>query len=356
MYLASVGTAKKELSTKSSWILTKGKLVGAGICLGIAWQLHYLALILAPVYAIIILIKRPRPIKDLVSNLALLAIGWVIGFLPFLAFEIYHNFPNTRTVVEFTTRPGGGVLKFEFIGFLRSIIRNIIRLFFTVLNWPHGMPVQLAALIVTVGGVLASIARRRWELVTWFVLSIGIFSLYQGSIADYYYGFLFPAPFLLAGATAQLIWKKSDAARPVILFALILYTLDQSSRWFLKNQPNHLLNQTENVANEVIAVSSAKLYNFALITNGNSDHAYRYFLERKGLSPTALEDQVTEQLIVVCEKPEPQCQPLGHPVWEIAGFGRAEVTTRRTVPPGLSIYHLTHYETSVDLIGKPAPK
>jgi hypothetical protein len=32
---------------------------------------------------------------------------------------------------------------------------------------------------------------------------------------------------------------------------------------------------------------------------------------------------VTEQLFVVCE--EKVCQPLGHSLWEIAGYGRAEI-------------------------------
>ena len=142
----------------------------------------------------------------------------------------------------------------------------------------------------------------------------------------------------------------------VALVFLIPLTIDQFTRWpFVKN-PNRLLEQTEGVAQEVSNLSGGQRYNFALITGGNSDHAYRYFLERMGRRPTPLEEMVSEQLIAVCEKPKPDCQPLGNSVWEVAGFGRSEVVAERTAPPGLTIYRMVHYESSIDMIGKPAKK
>ena len=49
---------------------------------------------------------------------------------------------------------------------------------------------------------------------------------------------------------------------------------------------------------------------------------------------------VTDQLIVICEISE--CKPLGHPLWEIAGFGRAQIVGEWDVS-FVKILKLTHY-------------
>ena len=67
-----------------------------------------------------------------------------------------------------------------------------------------------------------------------------------------------------------------------------------------------------------------------------------------------MDEQVTEQLIVVCEDKE--CQPLGYPLWEVAGFGRAEIDQIEEHPVGIKIIRLKHHSSTMDYIGKPAPK
>ena len=125
--------------------------------------------------------------------------------------------------------------------------------------------------------------------------------------------------------------------------AAVWLIYDQSGRLFLRFEPNRLLQQTEAVARQVISLSGDEQYNFALITSGNSDHAYRYFLEKLNRGPVKLQDSITGQLIAVCEKSVDDCHPLGNPLWEIAGFSRAEVVDSKVVPPGITIYRLTHY-------------
>ena len=337
------------------------KILAAGICLGILFQLHYLTVILAPIFAAIVLSQGPtlprqgrtfKYFQLLASNFSLLILGWIIGFSPFLAFEIYHNFPNARTVIEFVSRPGGGVLNFELLGLIRSVIRNTALLYQTVLSWSDNPLTHFVAYTTVITGTLSGLKQKRFAILIWFYLGIAIFSLYQGSISDYYYGFLFPVPFIFAAATAQYLWNRFSAAKPTVLLLAALLTLDQSKRWFLNQNPNRLLRQTEAVSQKVINLSKNRPFNFALITGGNSDHAYRYFLEIHQFSPTPLSSQITNQLIAVCEKPEPECQPLGNPIWEIAGFGRAEIDRQLTVPPGITVYRLVHYQDQPDMIEK----
>ncbi len=234
-------------------------------------------------------------------------------------------------------------MNFELLGLARSVIRNTARLYQTVLLWSDNPLTHLVAYTTVIIATLAALKQKRFALLIWFYLGIVIFSLYQGSIADYYFGFFFPVPFIFAAASAQYLWNRFSAAKPLVLLLAALLTIDQSNRWFLNLTPNRLLNQTEAVSKKVIDLSGNRPYNFALITGGNSDHAYRYFLEIHQSSPTPLSSQVTDQLIAVCEKPQKECQPLGNPIWEIAGFGRAEIDSQTTVPPGITIYRLVHY-------------
>ena len=50
---------------------------------------------------------------------------------------------------------------------------------------------------------------------------------------------------------------------------------------------------------------------------------------------------VTSQLLVLCE--DPDCKPLGHPLFEIAGFGRAAIV-KETPVSIFKLYKLVPYE------------
>ena len=120
-------------------------------------------------------------------------------------------------------------------------------------------------------------------------------------------------------------------------------------------EQNKIINQTETVADFVIEKSQGQPYNFALITDSNSDHAYKYFLDIKGKKPQELETMVTDQLLVVCESQI--CAPLGHPIWEIAGFGRAEIAGEWEIQNiGIRVFRLTHWPGAPSPAGKPAVK
>jgi hypothetical protein len=99
-------------------------------------------------------------------------------------------------------------------------------------------------------------------------------------------------------------------------------------------------------------------YNFALISKGNSDHAYRFFLEIKDHERRLFEikDRVAPQLIVLCEVEQGQiCEPEGNSLWEIAGYGPAKIVGQSTVI-GYPIYRLQHIEGEQWRIGQPAKK
>jgi len=336
----------------------------AGACLGIAWQLHYLALLLTGVYAVILLniFKRytwirvkftKTKFKKVTQRTLLVALGWATTFSPFIAFELRHRFPNTRTVIEFITRPQGAV-DFKVIDIITSFYFRVTRLFFETFSLTF-TPIIIALLASL--ALLHASRKRNKSLLIWFLVGLLGMSMYQGDIHNYYFGFLFPVPYLMAGIIIYLLWIRGTVGKLASLLILLLATVNFFQKAFFQRPPNRLIYQTKLIASQVLEMAEGKPYNFALISPGNSDHAYRYFLQVSSNPPLTLEQEVTEQLIIICEQPKETCEPRGHPLWEIAGFGRKEIAeVQESQLGGISVLKTIHHESSLDMIGKPVKK
>jgi 4-amino-4-deoxy-L-arabinose transferase-like glycosyltransferase len=334
------------------WILL------TGICFGIIIQLHYLALILLPVATIILLIQSPK--KSWLKLCLILAIGFFLGAAPYLGFEIRHGFPNIRSVIEFigrggnTTGPRSWNLFWLFYDINRFNLESVLSSQFAKLT-PKLTLLLFGFVLIFISWLVFH--RRKISLPTrsililWVLGSIGI-GLYKGQLHYHYFEFFFPVPFLLLGLCLSRIKNlsyKLIATAIAVIFCLFL--LPKSPAWA---EGSRLIDQTDKVASAVINLSGGKPFNFALITPGNSDHAYRFFLERHNSPPVPIEMSITEQLIVVCEQEIDKCHPLGHPLWEIAGFGRAELIDTVKILENLYVFRLVHHIDSQNLIGKPA--
>jgi 4-amino-4-deoxy-L-arabinose transferase-like glycosyltransferase len=332
--------------------------LAAGASFGISIQLHYLAVMLIPVAALIVLLNlnfRKWP-----QALGLAAAGAFVTFSPFLLFEIKHGFPNFTTILEFVTREtthGYKTINFIWLisNFGNILLEEITRLKGSVITivafWTMAISVAL--------GFIANRKDRDKKLIfsialVYFVGGLFFLRYYTGQVFDYYFGFMFPAPFIAAGLIYYMLWQKTIGK--VLAAAITIVALGYFiSQGFYRSPPNKLIDQTENVADFVIEKTNGKPYNFALITDHNSDHAYKYFLEIKGHKPQELETLVTDQLLVVCESKT--CAPLGHPIWEIAGFGRAEIDGEWELPDiGIKVIRLTHWPQAPSPAGKPAQK
>lgn len=338
------------------YLVYKQKYLLAGIVLGIGLQLHYLFLFMFVVVGLWIVITKAW------KNIVFVFLGFLIGYSPFLAFEIRHGFPNTQTVIRFVTAgKDTGIAP----GFFTTIDDVVFRLFGRLLyRLPDGalwksLPMwQLYAwfigtrttIYISFVFLVVLVARRipfAQLLLIWFSTVILLFGFYQKAIYDYYFGILFAFPFLAVGLLLFIIWKtKYGKIITVLVWGGLLY-FNWQGRPFLY-PPNNQLAQARLIAETALAQTHGKPFNFALITGANSDHTYRYFFEIEGHVPVTIENNqtdpkrttVTDQLIVICELSD--CKPLGHPLWEIAGFGRAEIVGEWDVP-FVKIFKLVHY-------------
>ncbi|MBI3956045.1 glycosyltransferase family 39 protein [Candidatus Gottesmanbacteria bacterium] len=329
------------------WKYAKGRKIRnifwAGVSMGIGLQLHYLFLFLFPVAAIWLLLNRKVGAR--LRSWVFGAVGFVIGYAPFLLFELRHGFPNTLSIIQFVLAgKDTGLVGEKYRVIIQDVLfrlvgRLVIRLpqpeiWSDVPGWQQGVW-QWGVVGILVGGTISLLIWRQRSsvlLLLWGGVVAALFGLYKRAIYDYYFGIWFALPFLLTALVLYPIAQVRIAGRLVAggLLAFLLWWNWQGRPFIYA--PNNQLAQAKAIAREALDKTEGMPFNFALVTQGNSDHGYRYFFEIWGNPPVTIEPEfadperktVKDQLIVICE--EPECKPLGHPLWEIAGFGTATIS------------------------------
>src|SRR3989344_4403011 len=332
----------------------------SGLLLGIALQLHYLSIFLGGILVFFLLFsvlfsnKKARNYILLAKGYLALLLGFVFGFSPFLFFEIRHSFPNTKTIINFIFFSGN----VSGSGNFKEIIDNVFfRLFGRLItNYPQPEQVSVSTdTIAAIGfyltlllGISSSLfvvykfietRSSKFLLISlWLILGVLFFGLYKKPIYDYYLGFMFPLPFLLTGALFSSLFNKNIFWKAIAIASFTFLFYINLTNGPLKYPPNAQYEQVKMISEFILKK-----------TGGNSDHAYRYIFETEGYHPITIQNpqidperrSVTDQLLVICE--ENPCQPLGHSLWEVAGFGRAEIAGEWQVSV-LKVYKLVHYK------------
>lgn len=343
--------------------------------MGINLQIHYLATFAGVIVFLYTSFSDFKIEKNHISTLLKrylsLILGFLIGFSPFLLFEIRHQFANTQNILRFIfnspdTGAGGQVINNISFVFTR-LFGGLVLSFPQLASFKNFNPELLniwylssiALGLVCVGFFLVVMFRERNNrakfernllLLIWLVVGIGMFGLYKKSIYDYYLGFLFPLPFIFISLLfSNLAEKFKPFGRVILAGILVILVLLNFKYTPIAIQGNRQVNQMKTIAEFVMSKTGDKPYNFALITGGNSDHAYRYFMTLENKQPVTIQfpgvdpdrKTVTDQLFVVCESLP--CQPLGNSLWEIAGFGRADIADSWDISV-VKVYKLVHYK------------
>lgn len=343
-----------------------------GFLLGICVQLHYISLFLgAAVFVSMLIIhwylhKRSK-IFQLIKQYLQVFSGFVIGFAPFLAFEVRHGFPNLQTIFKFVTKDSAEKAYETYNAFYEPIADVFFRIFGRLIfNYPvpndydkyPEIALQLFGLVVLIVAIASIVnlfkAKNKLAIIllsVWLVVGVLLFGYYKKPIYDYYLVFIFPLPFFLVGYLLSQLFTLELKKFPygiivasLLFVGLIAYNLQGGP---FKTQPNKQKDQMKSIAEFVLSKTDTKPFNFALITPGNSDHAYRYFFEVANRKPQTIEIEavdpdrktVTDQLMVVCE--DVKCKPEGHPLYEIAGFGPARVAGEWSLA-NVKVFRLVH--------------
>lgn len=352
-------------------------LLISGICFGILLQLHYLATFLGLIVFLYILTGTLYEKKKILGSILKLCkrylfftLGTLIGWSPFLLFELRHGFQNIQSIIKFVFSSGdtGGNEKYFTVAsdvFFR-VFGRLILAFPRVedIERYNGDILQIWGLGVWVLAILCvgfsfyiliknyhkknNMFLQQLLLILWLFVGVMLFGFYKKPIYDYYLGFLYPVPFIMLSGFLFFLFKKGMGMQILIWVGLIGITLLNLLYNPFRIPGNHQLAQVRGIAEFVLEKTNGEPYNFAVISNGgNSDHAYRYFFEVNNMKPVTIEfpgadperKTITDQLLIVCESLP--CEPRGYPLWEVAGFGQAEIVGEWPVSV-LKVYKLKH--------------
>ncbi len=329
----------------------------AGLSTGVIVQLHYMAVLMFPFMILAyFLLDNKKEIKDIFQLIG----GFLITFSPFLLFEIRHGFPNFNTIFNF-------VLKGEEVGLLtggKQVVNNTFislgtQLFSGILTPGYKLLGKILLIFSLIGiffeYLTPRIMKRKQTMLLFFLISlIFISSIYNNPIHDHYLTFLFFLPPLIFSiAFFKFVDNRKLLFIPgaILIFLLVRANFQEN---LLHGEPNRQLAQLNRVTNIIIDKAQNNKFNFAMATPGNSDHAYRYFLTKKGYEPVKIENRIEEELMVVCEVQD--CNPIDKSLWEIREFGDAKIEGKWSDDEVIFVYRLVHTKKSEDLIGQPAKK
>ena len=338
------------LSIYSIWRVWQNQeskwLIVIGVCIAFVLQSHYLGLLLIPTLGIFWILTFYKLRQGKINpkyHIRYTIYGAILfGLLmsPLVIFDFRHNFINYNAIKLFFTERQTTVSARPW-----SALPNI---------WPLLQDVATRLLAgrnewlgswVSVGivaSLLLLIKSERFKLqdrslkaliliFIWLGVSLVGLGVYKQHIYDHYYGFFFPAPFLLFAGVAQTLitrakirglWLVSTA----MVFLVYFNMLDNP----LQYPPNRQLQRSVEVANKIKNEASGQKFNLAVIAERNYEDAYQYFLERDkagvvDIDPLNYKATRTNQLFVVCEMPMEKCNPTNSPKAEVANFGWSKI-------------------------------
>lgn len=313
------------------WVM----VVGVGFALIL--NLHYLGLLLAPTLGLFWLLAKKR------NNWQKYSLVGIVLFLaimsPLVFFDMRHGWNNFSAVAKFfTDRQTTVNLKvYKSIPNLWPIWQAIVSSLIVAKQPMWANPAAIGLLIL---GAFAALKTRSKDLVlvvVWLGVAVVGFGLYKQHIYDHYYGFIFPAPFLLLGFGLDALWKNKITKILSVVIALGLVVLGGMNT-HLRYPPNNQLDRTNQIAKFINNQSEGQPFNLALLTKQNYDRSYVYFLQQEKAAYFTIHEQLAQQLFVICEQPD--CQPISNPLWEIAAFGWAKVDRQWEFPWGVKLYKL----------------
>lgn len=310
---------------------------------------HYLglALLLLPglywLYSLIKFIRsQSKHLKPFITYSFLAFFIFLASLVPQILFDLKHNGQNIKALIHFFTyrETTVSIKPYKAIPELPSIFNQVNTDLIAGRDSLAGIIISsIFALLIIISLIkIRNKNHKIWLILTWYVFGLVALALYKQHIYAHYFGFIFPAVFLLIGF---LIQKFKIIGLPLFII-ISWYSLSNNPiRW----PANYQLQTTQKIADSIIEKSDNQKYNFSLLAKQNYDPPYRYLLTQKDETKLVnLQDQVTDQLFVVCEPFQIECHPINNPEWSIAAFGWAKIDSQWEIN-GIKVYKLIHPQT-----------
>ena len=306
---------------------------------------HYLSLLLVPVGGLIFIYQyylKPKLRSPLLRQLLISLIIFILSLTPQVLFDLKHNGQNFKALTNFFTYRETTVnLKaYKAIPQISPLFLEVNTRLLAGKNVQLGILISIIFILLIVQEFYRQYKTKKFNpyfnwLFIWLSIGLVGLALYKQHIYDHYFGFIYPVVFILF---SYLLSKTYKLFTIIILVSLTIFSIIENPfRW---NPPKQMAT-TFSIDQSIIKEASSKPFNFALLAKMNYDPGYRYFLSELNAPVKLLQDQITDQLFVVCEPFQIDCNPINNPEWSVAAFGWAKIDKQWEIN-GIKIFKLSH--------------
>lgn len=346
--LLTIWCLYRMMKLKNYWYL-----VLATLSFAVLIQLHYVALLMAPVmliWVIISLIRNKQNWQRIAGYSLLSLLVLLITTLPLIIFDIRHNQIIQNAFLEFFT--GEDEYIQPFARMLR-VVRDMEGRSFLVLAQLNQSPNGVVDRLVVFGSIT-------WLIILWlrkkvnFKTNIGLqlvliillvaivgTAFFASQLYPHYLLYLLPAVSMYFGYLLSELWRFHLLGKVFSALLLLVYLYGNLSNNPVLAQPGPSMAYYKRVAENILPHVSSDRYNIALLSESKDYKGmnYRYFLEVTDKPPTSHDDyQNLGQLVVIDELKLPD--PLSVNIYEIEAPKLTTITHTFSLPDGPTIYVL----------------
>lgn len=312
---------------------------------------HYLALAILPLAGFYWLIQlgkyirsKSKHLKPFIIHTLIAFFIFIISLTPQILFDIKHQGQISKPLIEFFTKRETtvNIKAYKAIPKLPALFTQVNTSLLAGKEETVGLIVTIAFIFLLILFTFKKYKDKNknkekenyYYILTWYLFGLVALALYKHHIYDHYFAFLFPAVFILI---ALLINKFKLIGIPLFILITVYSLLANPFRW----SPPRQIETNKQIADSIIAKSNQEDFNFSLLAKQNYDPAYKYILDQKGFTPLLLQNKITEQLFVICEPFQMDCNPINNPEWSIAAFGWAKIDSEWEIN-GIKVFKLIH--------------
>jgi 4-amino-4-deoxy-L-arabinose transferase-like glycosyltransferase len=326
------------------YFISQKKYIFASLSFIMCLNSHYLALaLLLPAIYIVALDYKKFKIKDFYIPLLI----FLLSLTPQLLFDLKHNGQNTKALVTFFTQRETtvNIKPYKALPVLPSMFNQVSTSLLSGKNDTAGIIISLIFFVFIIFALLknkftSSQRKYFYIFLVWFISGLIALSLYKQHIYDHYFAFIYPVIFIIFAISISYFHKYLQIT--IVLFLSIILLIQNQFWW----EPPKQLSTTTQIDKSIISESNNQPFNFALLSKMNYDPGYRYIFSELNAPVELLQNKITDQLFVVCEPFQIDCNPINNPEWSVAAFGWAKIDKQWDIN-GIKIFKLSHNPSGI---------
>jgi len=302
----------------------------SALSIGIALQLHYMIVFLAPF--ILCQLISVFKIKKLRKPLLLWFSIILFIMLPLVLFEFKNNFINVKGLISYLNRyDSQGINLWDQIRHLKGRSEQAIGMLLGF-GEQYSILREWLTRLIWIPALYFLFKKPKLGFKTiafWLFFTIATITFFHGRIPPYYLGFIFPAVFMLVGCLMSLLKGKLKLLS--FLFIAVFLFFNSQTLYKELSQTGNLksVKTTAQFIKDDIDKNQHQNYNLSLLdgTKDYKGYSFRYYLQVFGGQPLGIDEYPQTNILYVVSPyiHDPQ-EVLTNPIWEIKSLKPGKIT------------------------------